>query len=241
LVFLGHLKEDEDIDVEDPLGDRLVEDLKVIFKNVARIISRDSDGALKVIKQVRITLEDTADCVKALVKKFEENNMKLQVCLECSSADPADPLRLDLAASYANASEHLNRLSDQAEKCKSNYSNLMEYFHHKGMKSSAMILLLDDLFVPRNLMLSKSETVRKKDIQPRFCTVGKEISADDMYLLWGLGERKKRRRQPAQTDAVTITKAGGTVTTAKASELGKAVRATARINKWRNRVTATGM
>merc|ERR1711964_168306 len=102
--------------------------------------------------QVRVGLEDTEECVKGLVKEFEEQNMKLQACLECTD-DPADPLRLELADSFTNAAQHISRLSDQAGKARSGYNELLEYFHHKGMKSSDLILLWDNLFIPDSLLL----------------------------------------------------------------------------------------
>ena len=42
-------------------GQGLLRELKPAFSNVTRIVSRDSDGAFKIIKQARIGLEDTEE------------------------------------------------------------------------------------------------------------------------------------------------------------------------------------
>jgi len=221
LLFLGHLKDEaeaEDAGNEELVGDCLLRELKPAFCNVTRLVSRDSDGALKIIKQARIGLEDTEECVKQLVKEFEEQNMKLQACLEAVQ-DPADPLRLELADSFSNASQHIARLCDMAKKAREGYNSLLEYFHHKGMKSSDMLLLWDNLLVPGGLLLGKGEAIRKKEVVPRFCTLGRELNGEDMLFLWDLGTRRRRRRQPRSTERGAVSLRPGGV-----GRRGKAVR-----------------
>merc|ERR1719326_2549772 len=60
------------------------------------------------------------------------------------------------------------------------------------MKSTEFVLLFDDAFIPSALLLNKPESVRKRDIQPRFCNPGREVTGDDMLLLWDLGTRRRR-------------------------------------------------
>lgn len=187
----------------------LMSDLAPIFRNVHRSVIRDSEGTLKVAKNVRVGLEDAEDCVKELMKEFQTQYAMLQACLQ-QSDDPADPMKLFMAGNFAEAKTHLSRLEEQSTKCRACYTTLLDYFTHTGLKSSDLILMWDNLFIPGDLILNKPDNIRKRDIIPRFCRPRSSPSHDDMMLLWDMCDiselgkvRKPKTKQPAEHQRAT--------------------------------------
>jgi len=198
LVFLGRTPSTDSIGKDDPerlVGDLLLEELRPVLCNVSRIFSHDSDGSTKVTKSVRAPLEDAEESVRALLAEFDSHQGQLQACLELSE-DPADPMRLELVENFATAGQICRRLSDKAKMCRVCYGQVLEYFHHKGMTTSNFLLLWDNLLIPPDLIINKPETVQKRDILPRFCKFGVELSINDFLLLWDLGTAKACSQSP---------------------------------------------
>lgn len=192
----------------DSLGERLVNELRLVFQNMSRAIGRDSDGIIKVTKNVRTSLEDAEESVRVLVDEYTARDKQLKSCLETCD-DPTDPLRLMLVEQYVHAGQMLGRLRDQASRCRSQFTRILEYFHHKGMKTSEFFLLWDNFFVAPDVMANKPEGVQRRDIVPRFCRPDVEVVADDIVMLWGLEaaagvKRRGPKKRPARRNSVRI-------------------------------------
>jgi len=74
-------------------GIELMQDLAPLFRNVNRTMMRDSEGSRKVVKNVRVVLEDVEQSVSELTAEFSAKFEALSDCLRYSG-DPADPMKL---------------------------------------------------------------------------------------------------------------------------------------------------
>eukprot|EP00929_Paragymnodinium_shiwhaense_P067325 TRINITY_DN3389_c0_g1_i2.p1 TRINITY_DN3389_c0_g1~~TRINITY_DN3389_c0_g1_i2.p1 ORF type:complete len:1660 (-),score=346.41 TRINITY_DN3389_c0_g1_i2:293-5272(-) len=165
-------------------AEQLLFDFLPVFTNVNRSILRDSEGTLKVSKGVRVILEDIEDCVRSLSKDFTQRHESLQAYLQQMS-DPADPMKLHMAGQFVAAKSRMDRLQEQVTKCRAGYTRVLEYLNHNGMKTSDLVLLWDNLFVPGDLILNKPETIRKQ-LMPRFCRPQVSPGIEDFLVLWEL-------------------------------------------------------
>jgi hypothetical protein len=144
-----------------PSGAALLEDLAPLLRNVNRSLTRDSEGVMKVTKNVRVVLEDLEEGVKELVTQFGSQQEALLQCLQCCE-DPADPMRLQMSERFAEARPQMSRLEVNCNKCRENYTQILGYFNHPGMKTSDFMLLWDNLFVPGDLILNKPEVHQQR-------------------------------------------------------------------------------
>eukprot|EP00913_Durusdinium_trenchii_P026569 g24925.t1 len=74
-------------------GEQLLEELGPLMKSVSRAVQRDSEGTLKMMKNVRVGLEEAEESLRELNQQLTEQLEALQMALELTD-DPADPLSL---------------------------------------------------------------------------------------------------------------------------------------------------
>jgi len=141
------------------------------------------------------------------------HSLSLLECLRFSD-DPADPIALLMAKQFSKARPRLSQLESQSCKCRETYAKLLAHFNHAGMKTSDFVLLWDDLFVPRELILGKPEALQKQDLLPAFCrprvvpTVGSflalwEICASNRYI-WLMQPSARPCREAAAANAKEV-------------------------------------
>eukprot|EP00397_Hematodinium_sp_SG-2012_P015735 GEMP01016032.1.p1 GENE.GEMP01016032.1~~GEMP01016032.1.p1 ORF type:complete len:517 (+),score=132.65 GEMP01016032.1:190-1551(+) len=179
-------------------------DLTRMLLNIRRRIQRDSDGSEKLEKSVVHNIEDFDALIKALNDECDHRYESLQMCLQFFD-DPADPLRTVLAVDFLNAKEKLKKLVQKKEKCRSTFADLQTYFNcSPGMTSSDLFMLWDNLLIPGDMVVNKSEAMKKKFIVPMFCA-GKLIDKESMEVLWDIrrpGGKKKRRSRRDSTQTL---------------------------------------
>jgi len=188
LFFMGKLPGGMQVDRQDEAYDTgvcLMEDLTPLFRCVNRTLMRDKEGMKKVVKTVKVVLEDVEGDVKELAQLFAERYESLLECLKYSD-DPADTMKLVMAEQFAEARPRIARLEAQAQKCRESYAKVMAYFNHSGMKSSDFVLLWDDFFIPPDLIVNKPETLQKEVIVPSFCKPRVAPSVDALMVLWDI-------------------------------------------------------
>ncbi|CAJ1457693.1 unnamed protein product [Effrenium voratum] len=190
-------------------GAQLMEDLAPLLKNVSRAVQRDSEGTLKMMKNVRVGLEEAEESLRNLSQQLAEQLEALQMALQFTE-DPVDPLKLHMSSDLQAAKAEISALETQAKSCRENYNGLMKYFNHSGMKSSDFILLWDNLLIPEDVVLSIPLATLKKHILPRFCAPSVVPTFHDLLVLWGLCPpeqkpvrkgrtvRRVRRRMPSR-------------------------------------------
>lgn len=164
-------------------GARLLEDFIPLFRIVNRTVMRAEEA--KVVKTVKVVLEDVEKDVQELAGLFANRQESLLECLKYSD-DPADPMKLVMAEQFAEARPCLLKLEAQAKKCRDSYAKLLSHFNHPGMKTSDFVLLWDDFFIPSDLILNKPEALQKSEILPNFCRPQAAPSVDSLMVLWDI-------------------------------------------------------
>ncbi|CAK9052083.1 unnamed protein product [Durusdinium trenchii] len=180
-------------------GEQLLEELGPLMKSVSRAVQRDSEGTLKMMKNVRVGLEEAEESLRELNQQLTEQLEALQMALELTD-DPADPLKLHMAVELSTAKAEIKALEEQGTTCREDYGKLMKFFNHTGMKSSDFILLWDNLLIPEDLMLAIPLSTLKKYIFPRFCAPSVIPNLHDLLLLWGF--RAAEQKPPRKSQRV---------------------------------------
>eukprot|EP00435_Cladocopium_sp_Y103_P021272 s390_g5.t1 len=72
-------------------GEQLLEELGPLMKSVSRAVQRDAEGTLKMMKIVRVGLEEAEESLRELTTQLTEQQEALQMALELTT-DPVDPL-----------------------------------------------------------------------------------------------------------------------------------------------------
>lgn len=204
-------------------GEQLLEELGPLMKSVSRAVQRDAEGTLKMMKIVRVGLEEAEESLRELTTQLSEQQEALQMALELTT-DPVDPLKVHMVKDLALATEEIKVLEGNAARCREDYMKLLKYFNHSGMKSSDFILLWDNLLIPEDIMLAIPLSTLKKHIFPRFCSPSVVPGLNDLLLLWGFRSaeqkpvrksgtrvRRKPRRErvptPAMVDVSAVARA----------------------------------
>jgi len=177
-------------------GAQLLDDFAPLFCNVNRTIVRDSEGVPRVLKNVRVVLEDIEDSVKEFAQQFATQQEALLQCLQYSE-DPADPMRLHMSEKFAEARPQLARLESQCSVCRNGYASVLSYFSHPGMKTSDFVLLWDNLFVPGDLIMSRPDSVLRREIFPCFFKPQVAPTLQSFLVLWDLKLPDERVGSPA--------------------------------------------
>merc|ERR1712196_730914 len=100
---------------------------------------------------------------------------------------------MGMAPKFALAQQVLNDLSNKATFARIEYTGMMAYFNHTGMKSSDFIVLFDNFFVPSDLLLNKPDPIQKKRFFPALCRWPTEPTVEDFLALWEIGGSEKLR------------------------------------------------
>lgn len=204
-------------------GEQLLEEMVPLMKSVSRAVQRDAEGTLKMMKIVRVGLEEAEESLRELTTQLTEQQEALQMALELT-VDPVDPLKVHMVKDLAAATEEIKVLEGNAARCREDYMKLLKYFNHTGMKSSDFILLWDNLLIPEDIMLAIPLSTLKKHIFPRFCSPSVVPGLNDLLLLWGFRSaeqkpvrksgtrvRRKPRRErvptPAMVDVSAVARA----------------------------------
>mmetsp|Transcript_31501 Transcript_31501/g.60886 ORF Transcript_31501/g.60886 Transcript_31501/m.60886 type:complete len:1195 (-) Transcript_31501:458-4042(-) len=215
-------------------GEQLLDDFAPLFLNVNRTIVKDSEG-VRVIKNVRVILEDIEDSVREFTQQFAMQQEALLQCLQ-HSEDPADPMRLHMSEKFAEARPQLARLESQCSSCRDGYTSVLSYFSHPGMKTSDFVLLWDNLFVPGDLIMSKPDSLLRREILPCFCKPQVVPTLQSFLVLWDLKLPNERVGSPASV-AQLVARARK-ADRARRQPRGAARIAPASTKCWRGRVLA---
>jgi len=172
----------------------LIDELAPMFGNIARRLSKDSDGTEKLNKSARIVMEDFDQCVGELHKEFTERHETMQMILQYFE-DPADPFKLRMPNEFAVAKDCIDDLVQLKDHAKDKYSKLLNWFKIAGMKSSEFCLLWDNLFIPPDMIVNKGEKIKKEVLIPTFCQP-KPLNVDDLMILWEFKDPSERRSAP---------------------------------------------
>lgn len=170
-------------------------ELEPLMTNVRRRVQKDSDGTEKLEKSVLVNIEDFDQMVRKIDEDFSAKNDILQNVL-LNITDPVDPLRTELLPDYAEVKKRVLTLNVKRRDCRDKYSELQQYFTlPQSVTSSDLSLLWDNLFVPSNLIINKTDKDKKLMIA-LFCS-GKPINRKSMELLWEM--RRKKRKEGDDT------------------------------------------
>lgn len=172
----------------------LIDELAPCFANISRRLSKDSDGTEKLNKSARIVMEDFDQCVGELQKEFETRHETMQMILQYFE-DPADPFKMRMPGAFSEAKECIDDLVQLKDQAKDKYGKLLSWFKVNGMKSSEFCMIWDNLFIPPDMIVNKSEKVKKDVLIPTFCQP-KPLNVDDMMVLWEFKDPSERRSAP---------------------------------------------
>jgi hypothetical protein len=160
----------------------LIDGLQLVFNNISRALSKDSDGCEKLSKRVLVTLEDYDLCVTSLREELEQSDATMRVILQC--VEEEDQVKTRMPELFDEARCRVAELVELRDRAKDAYTKLLRYLKIVAMKSSDFCLTWDNFFVPEILFGKCPDKIKREVLVPSFCT-SKPTTLDNLLVLWG--------------------------------------------------------
>eukprot|EP00392_Amoebophrya_sp_AT5.2_P015633 g15848.t1 len=208
---------------EDP-REQLFDELKPLFSAVRRRIDKTSDGVETLSKQVSVSIEDYDQIAEQIRLECEQRHEMLRACLclrveKIQFEDPCDSFRTVLSPAFLTAETQVEQLIKKKKEVKQEYEDLLKYFTMGTVKAAQLILMVDDVLIPGDLIVNKDQKMKKAYYVPHFCG-NRTPTADAVMALWDLKEPELRSLETREKGE----KKGRSVTGARKTENRRGIR-----------------
>jgi len=164
----------------------LLVDLRPALKNIKRSLENVEGGGLRLVKQVKVSLERTCDeALSRIQAEFAERKRMLQVVKEAASVEGDTSTGERMQAAFDRAGVHLEELQRHRDRAADCYAQLLGWLHHTTQEpSEAFFLLWDDFLIPSECFEAQGPSKVKSMLKPLFCDDSGDIDVYSLGRLW---------------------------------------------------------